>query len=249
MPTANDLAMAWESLRSFLGLILSWSLHALAMAWGTAFAVLAWPFANMTSANWAAIAAMFAALSSFLALSVQRRNLLESVRPELMLLDWGRQTEGVGDGAHERISFRTIRNVGRGAAFHMTLNCEQTMSKPSIAFMGTIQLPILAAGESTDANGQITVWFKNVESSPHAGGKHLLITVKIPCWDSRNIRHETRYTLLAVELPWVVTFVAHVIAPGVALTTRRTRARPVWRLRLWARLARIPGLGTLFRER
>lgn len=246
MPTAHDWATAWEALRNFLGLIV----HGFAVTWNTALAVLGWPFANLTSANWSAVAALFAALSSFLTLLVQRRNLLESVRPELVLLDWGRQTEGVGAAAHEVVSFRTIRNVGRGAAFHVNINCDHiTDDSPRrmLAGMGTIRLPIVAVGESTGANGQISIWFKNVE--PDNAGKRLPITVTILCWDSRNIRHQTRYQLFAVEIPSGVTFSAHVVAPGVALVSRRTTMKPVWRLRLWARLGRIPGLGRSFRDR
>jgi len=50
---------------------------------------------------------------------IQRRNLLESVRPELVLTGWGKREEGSGDSWHEVLTFNTIRNIGRGAAIHV----------------------------------------------------------------------------------------------------------------------------------
>ena len=71
----------------------------------------------MTAAFWSAVAASFAALSSLLIFLVQRRTLLESARPELILDGWSRETVGQGEGQHEVIAFQTIRNVGRGTAW------------------------------------------------------------------------------------------------------------------------------------
>jgi len=73
---------------------------------------------KLDSAIWSAVAASFAALSAFLTMRIHRRNFIESVRPELVLEDWTR-TEQRSD----TITFRRIRNVGRGPAFRIMLNC------------------------------------------------------------------------------------------------------------------------------
>lgn len=154
---------------------------------------------SSAAAIWSAIAASFAALSSFSIMLIQRRNLLESVRPELALTGWTRRIEGQGDAAHEVIAFQTLRNVGRGAAFHIVINAAHIIANRPAAVLSTTRLPILATNETNDLNGEIVVWWKNVEPDSQ-GHKHLPITVEIFCWDSRGMRHETRYNLFAVEL-------------------------------------------------
>jgi heme exporter protein D len=200
---------------------------------------------NSAAAIWSAVAASFAALSSFLIMLIQRRNLLESVRPELVLIGWTRTAEGQVDAAHEVIAFQTIKNVGRGAALHIHLNAFHEVAHRPTAVLSTTRIPILATNEATDVNRRIVVSWQNVE--PNEGVKHLAITITIFCWDSRGMRHETRYSLFAVELsPHVV--VADEIAPGVVLTHRTTTTRSVRVLKLFSKLGRIPGLGRWFRK-
>ena len=202
---------------------------------------------NNTAATWSAVAGWFAALIASLAWWIQRRNQLESVRPELVLDGWTRRAQGQGDAAHEVIAFQTIRNVGRGAALHLFLNAAEMAGNRPTAIMSMERLPILAPGETHDINGEITVWWKNV-GSVDGKIKHLAISVKIFCLDSRRMRHETRYRLLAVELSPMSIGVVNEIAPGVMLTNRTTVARPVWLLKLFNRLGRAPGLRRLRRK-
>jgi hypothetical protein len=53
-----------------------------------------------------AIAASCSALSAFLVMTIQRRNLMESVRPELIPLEWARSEEGEGERMHDVVAFR-----------------------------------------------------------------------------------------------------------------------------------------------
>ncbi len=202
--------------------------------------------ASSAAAIWSAIAASFAALSSFLILLILRRNLLESVRPELVLTDWNRRVEGEGNAAHDLISFQTIRNVGRGTALHIHLSAAHISENRPIAILSTVRLSILPADEASKINGEIAVWWKNV--NPDAQGhKHLPITVVIFCWDSRGMRHETRYSLFASE-PSKNVVMTDLIAPGVMLTSRTTITRAVWLLKLLTRAGRLPGLSRLHRS-
>jgi hypothetical protein len=66
-----------------------------------------------STAIWSAVAASFAALAAFLSFLTQRRNLLESVRPEIVLDGWTRISPG--------LRFTSIRNVGRGSALHIVI--------------------------------------------------------------------------------------------------------------------------------
>lgn len=198
-------------------------------------------------AIFSAIAASFAALSSFFILLIQRRNLLESARPELVLTGWNRRVEGEGDAAHDRISFQTIKNVGQGAALHIHLSTLHVNEKRPTAMLSTVRLPILATDEASNINGEIVVWWKNVKPDAR-GHKHLPITVVIFCWDSRGMRHETRYSLLAVESLMNVS-VSDEIAPGLMLGSRTTVTRPVWLLKLVTKARRVPGFSRLRRKK
>jgi hypothetical protein len=191
-----------------------------------------------TAAIWAAVAASFSAFSSFLIMLTQRRNLLESVRPELVLTGWSRTTEGQADAAHEVIGFETIKNVGRGAALHVyLLGGSQVVANRPTAFLATTRLPILSVNQEVVLHGRVFVSWKNVEADAQ-GHKHLSIPITIWCWDSRGIRHETRYNLFAVELSGNVGVVVDVIAPGVMLMGRTTTSGSEWRLRWSSRLGR-----------
>ena len=93
---------------------------------------------NNSAAIWSAVAASFAALSSFLMMLIQRRNLMESVRPEMVLTGWSRREEGQGDAAHEVIAIQMIKNVGRGPALNIMLTSGQPVvadrSAPALAY-------------------------------------------------------------------------------------------------------------------
>ena len=69
----------------------------------------------MSPVIWSAIAASAAAVSAFLLYRILRQELLESVRPQLVLTNWSRTTEGEGEQVHDVIEFKRIKNVGRGA--------------------------------------------------------------------------------------------------------------------------------------
>jgi hypothetical protein len=202
----------------------------------------------LMTATWSAVAASFSALSSFLIMRIQRRNLLESVRPELILTGWDRRAEGQGDTAHEVITFQAIRNVGRGAALNVGVWASDVVGgKAPTYFVPTIRIPIIASNEETAANGTILVYWKNVEPDQQ-NHKYLFIRIKIFCSDCRSMLHETRYDLFAEGAQNSLMFGAQIIAPGVALAARRTITRPLWLHKLFARLGSVPVLGRPFRR-
>lgn len=98
--------------------------------------------------------------------------------------------------------------------------------------MSTTRLPILAANESHDINGEIIIWWTNVRADKD-GLKHLFLIVDVDATDSRNIRHEIQYQLVVVPLS-PTQFVTDAIAPGVMLYNRTVKSTPLWRRRFSA---------------
>ncbi len=186
---------------------------------------------DMTAAAWSAVAAIFAAASSFMIFLIQRGNLRASVRPELVLTDWERHVEGKGAAALEVLCFRNIRNVGRGAAMHVIINLDRSGDPPTAA-LGTISRPILAPYEESQIDAQIYLFWKNV--APQKGTKFLHIKLVIFCLDSVGNRYETRHHLLLVELRENVNvaWTTNSVAPGVTLGPRHVTSRSVRFLKL-----------------
>jgi hypothetical protein len=181
---------------------------------------------------------MFSALSSFLIMRIQRSNLLESVRPELVLIGWYRAP--AREPFPETIAFRKVKNVGRGVALHIRLHAHEHVGDLPTATLNSMAIPLIAAGDDVTVEGIIHVWFKNV---PRIGETRALgITVLVSCVDSRGNYYDTEHNLIVVE---GATFLTDQIADGVTLS-RTTTMTPAWRIRLRARrnrfLIRIGGI-------
>ncbi|MCH7564880.1 MAG: hypothetical protein IH968_13770 [Gemmatimonadetes bacterium] len=190
----------------------------------------------MSPAIWSAIAAWGAAVSSFLLYLILRQELQEAVRPQLVLTNWSRTTVGEGEQEHDVIEFKGIKNVGRGAALNTMIFQDEFKNPPTVT-MGMERVGILAPSEEVEVDGQITLWWKNVEMTV-GESKMLPITIKILSWDTRSMRHETQYKLVAFQPPMQMSGAATPIAPGVYEASRTTKARPVWRLKMKGRIER-----------
>ena len=167
---------------------------------------------------------------------IHRRNLIESIRPELVLEDWSRS-----DVHGDTISFGKVRNVGRGPAFRVMLNCFDQIGEAPVAVLNSTWVPLIAPGESVDIDGDIHVWWKNVAAGED-GSKHLTIRVEVSCSDRREWRYKTEYPLVATPATDNV-FMSNPLVPGVLLSERRTKSVSVWWLRARTRIARIPLVG------
>ena len=180
----------------------------------------------------AAVAAMFSALSSLLIWRVQRSNLLESVRPELVLLDWSRVPPKVA-GTHDSTRFAAIKNVGRGSAFNLWVRATYEDSGQETSAMSDRRFPILAVNEQiTVRDAHVFVWFS--AAPPRAA----VATVFVTCWDSRGNHYETRYDLVIVHESGIRTLMADTIAPGV-IATRTVMMTTARRMRMRARRNRL----------
>jgi len=76
--------------------------------------------ANNFAAFWSAIAATFAAASSFLIYRTQVKNLRYSARPDIVLSNWTRTITQNGD--NDKISFSEVENIGNGTAEHIYIS-------------------------------------------------------------------------------------------------------------------------------
>ncbi len=203
---------------------------------------------SSSAAIWSAVAAWFAALSSLLIMLTQRRNLLESTRPQLVLLGWTRRgdsaPEALGLSAPEALGLGAIKNVGKGVAVHVEVEAfEGELLRPK-ALMPSTFLPLLAPDEEQQLNAEVTMFWQNVaDSDPRV----LPIALRLRCFDCRNVRHETRYTMVVTQPPQEVGG-GTTVAPGVVLLSRTTGTCAGWRIRLAARIARLPLVGRPFRR-
>jgi hypothetical protein len=212
--------------------------------WDHVRSVLYWLIAHAQAVvtGLAAIAAMFSALSSWLIWRVQRSNLLESVRPELVLLYWTRENQGdlPTHNARSVISFSAIKNVGRGTAFNIWLR----VLHPEYGrySMGTIRHPILATGEEhVPADARIVVWFKDAET------KVVRVPLAVSSRDSRGNEYVTLYDLLVVRAD--IPFAGGILAENLdttRTTTMTTARRLRWRAsrnRFVLKYGEVPVLG------
>ena len=106
---------------------------------------------------------------------------------------------------------------------HVRINLDWV--DPPTAVLATIARPIIAPGEQSQIDAEITLWWKNV--APLAEGKYLSINLPIFCWDTREIRRETQYSLFLTESGQYVAG-GEPVAPGVTQVSRRVTSRPVW---------------------
>jgi hypothetical protein len=184
----------------------------------------------MTASVWSAIAATFSAVSAFVMILIQRRNLLEAARPELVLTGFARLPDAGIAGA-EKLTVKSIRNVGKGAALNLHINASHTVEKLPLVIMGTERIPIIAPNETVDWNAEILVWWKNVPERHH---RHLNVPITIWCWDARNIRHITDYQFM-LAAPELARMHINEEVPGLIDIRRTTTSRPVWLLKFLRR--------------
>jgi hypothetical protein len=152
---------------------------------------------NNPAAVWSTVAAALAALCSFLIWRTQRRNYLESVRPELMLSDW----TYTQDGGWTIPTFNTIRNIGRGAAFGITVSAKGCSPGPPtatdiglIAVLSTLQIATIPADETVEVDGQIRLAWGMVQPDDR-GIRSAMFCVNLGYFDTADRRHDTQYTV------------------------------------------------------
>jgi hypothetical protein len=193
----------------------------------------------LTAAVWSAVAATMSATTAFLALMVQRKNLNESIRPELLV-----------DGLHRELLGEldvfmcgSIKNVGKGPAFHIVASIDSHHSfLGPVSLSSTIHCTILPAGQQQD--------FPNVKfGAVIAPKKGHEFTITMSAWDAQDTWHQFRYVFAALPLktkhgdPVQTYGLMLTVAPGVTMLRRAHRKLSGKRFRLAARALRLPLIG------
>lgn len=194
--------------------------------------------------SWVNLIPTIAALVSFFLMMIHRRNMLETVRPELAVTGWRREQLGEREREQEDLVFERIKNVGRGAALQVHYGMMQTSDDKPTVFLTTSRHPVIAANEELEVNDRISVYWKNIESDS------VEIPLSIFCFDTRGARYETRYTLAIVRLNSNIGVALEIPgAPGVMIAFRKVIITPVWKKTLGAYLSRLRKLPFRIRRR
>jgi len=168
-----------------------------------------------------------------------RRNLLESYRPELVLNGFKIVTDSSPKNPKKIIKIESIKNVGRGAAYHIVAGGNEGHNAHSVNLYPLTNLPILAPNETASINGEILVFLKHI--NPNHDEKLIPVHIKIYYSDSHGRRYITQYKLTFSDHTGREAFE---IAPGVT-ASRKTTVLSTACVVLSTRFARVPGVSRL----
>lgn len=189
-----------------------------------------------------AISASFSAIAAITIMLIQRKNMVDSAGPEIVLEGWERKRKTINKKEYDVLSFTKVANAGKGPALHVCINSINIFNNYPLTSFSTERISIIPSGKEIEINGEITLFFSNA-----AENGLLPINITIYCWSTQNVRYETTYRLIAVELEKRPVYLGGgQIATGVTLGTRSTKSVPVWKLKLNRYLARIPVIGKYF---
>lgn len=195
----------------------------------------------MTAAIWSAIAATCAAFCAFCMLLIQRRNLQESVRPEIVLLGWKRSTDGMGDADTETLTITEIKNVGRGLAIHGIVHTGE--DRPDRIIVAPTRFFALEPGETRVVDVTSFIWWDKVTKRVGQNGPKLVaFSITVLSWDTQGRRHTTTYRLRVYEPNPGLRLAGDGfdgLGPGIYLDTRETTSTAVWLLKLQKRFTRV----------
>lgn len=193
---------------------------------------------------WSAVAASFSAIAALTIMYINRRNMIDSATPEIVINGWNRELKKIGDKEYDCLTFSKILNAGRGTAFHLYINATNIKNNLPLTFSSTEHISIIPSGKEVDIEGEITLVWKNVN-------EHRLLPIEISIYSlsSKAYRYHTIYRLLAVESNKNHILVGgSIVAPGIMLTQRNTISQPMWKLKVNGYLARLPAIGRLFKD-
>ena len=191
---------------------------------------------ELAPAIWSALAASCSAIAALMMLLVHRRNLLSAHRPEIILLEWDRRTEGEPEARIDYITFKSIKNIGKGAAYRIVMNA--SLEVESHPIMGSSFVQLLPSGETQPSINRMAIFWSNIKPS-RSGSKHAIISIEISCFDMLDWRHDTTVRLFIPDDSRVMVANAFTVAPGINELARETRSAPLWRLKIRRRLSSL----------
>ena len=189
--------------------------------------------------------AIAAAIIAWIAvLWVQRPNLVESVRPEIVLKGWTQDEPNC-------LRFATIKNVGRGTAFNLHVSCTtKKRPRPVVLLSSVPNFQLIETNQELDIQGEIKLLWDSVE--PKEDTKYLNFDFVILWWDSINQRHLVRQSVMVDYTTVKIASKAIVpgaMPPGVSFGPRERYTESVWWLKRKRTLRRVPGLARFLPSR
>ena len=148
---------------------------------------------SSAAAIWSAVAASFAAISAILTMLIHRRSMLDAARPEVVLLGWERRVEMPGGSATDQLRFRSIKNVGAGAAFYVVVyshEAPETGPYQPCYGMLSIRLAVLAPGEERELDAGVCLFWRSTNEYEFRD-----VRINIWCWDRLQKNHTMTYRM------------------------------------------------------
>ena len=205
---------------------------------------------DSASAIWSAIAATFSAIAALLLLRFEKKNLLDSSRPEIILSGWERGQDPKNPNI-DVLTFSNVQNAGKGSALHVHIDAFKEHNNKPQYLLHSRTIPILPVGGENPYNGKILIFWDNVEIKDKTA-EYIHIEISILSWCTNNYRHKTTYYLMATRLVTstdkIVMAGVDEIVPGIALSRRITKSEPVWRLRLMSKLKKLPFINKIIKK-
>jgi hypothetical protein len=200
--------------------------------------------ANNYAQIWSAVAASFSALAALTIMYINRKNMIDSASPEIVIDGWNREIKRIGESEYDTLTFSNILNTGKGSALHVFINATNIINKFPLTSCSSERFAIIPSRKDVNVSGEITLWWKNVSDS------HRLLPIKITIysWSTKGYRYTTVYQLVATELNNnFILAGGGLVANGIMLTTRYTKCDHVLKLKAMARMARLPVIGRFFK--
>lgn len=174
----------------------------------------------------------FAAIGAFIyALRMRREDSINGVRPELLLLDWSVEGDGINSDAIVRAAM--IRNVGRGPAFDIFVRLvDPTEPDPEI-LGGMLICPYLAPGADEPTLAAFAV---KVGDRPDERLRRPII-IQLVYTDLGGRRHSVRLHLVVAMKPGSTFQGTKELATGLFMITREPtiiEREPAGPVRRWA---------------
>lgn len=172
----------------------------------------------MSSSTWAAIAALFSAIAAWLSWNQQRKNALESIRPNIVPGGWS-FSKGEDTG---KFTIRRISNFGSGPALNIRSLIQVKGKKVGEgAALPHDPIPFLPAGSDTPVNWKGYIYW---EYGLKFGDSEVLmpLDLKIFFLDIHANSYEVNYYLTAFKEPGIAGGI-HELSPGLYLCSINTK--------------------------
>lgn len=192
-----------------------------------------WP--DITPAAWSAVAATCSVFCSAMMLWINRRNFIESVKPQVLFDGWEMVPEQNSKWQAEIIKIRKLRNVGKGPALFGWIN-QRFDEHPGFG-MTTRSVPYIPPNGEIELNLEAqVVWDFIKEREPGSGVKMIAPAIDIWVWDSHGRRHDARFQLL-IHSHETIVVACHPLAERLWLVNHRITSSAGWWLKWDARFS------------